>query len=109
MVARRPKYGVNAETRVPAIAVAGDDAAADAGDQAAAAVESRSLGLCRGRAGAQSPAGAHQRRSPGPVRGEPQPERAEFTATDEAGGFEDGIGEHSGTMNGASDGFEPGQ
>src|ERR1700741_1381811 len=53
-------YGADAEIRVPPIAVAGDDAAADAGDQAAAAVQSRPLGLCRGRAGAQSAARARQ-------------------------------------------------
>src|SRR4051794_29134023 len=46
---------------------------------------------------------------PEPVRGEPQPERADFSGTDEAGSFEDGSGEHSGTMNGTTDGFEPGQ
>src|ERR1051325_10852493 len=44
---------------------------------------------------------------PEPVRGEPQPERAEFSGPDEAGGFEDG--DHSATTNGAADGFEPGQ
>src|SRR5437879_8709733 len=41
-------YGADAEIRVPPVAVAGDDAAADAGHQAAAAVQSRSVGLCRG-------------------------------------------------------------
>src|SRR3954464_14377537 len=44
---------------------------------------------------------------PDPVRGEPQPERAEFSGPDEAGSFEDG--DHSASMNGAADGFEPGQ
>src|SRR5690349_12506034 len=53
-------HGTDAEIRVPPVAVAGDDAAADAGHQAAAAVQSRSVGLCRGRAGAQSAAGARQ-------------------------------------------------
>src|SRR3954463_237595 len=43
-----------------------------------------------------------------PVRGEPQPERDEFSGSDEAGSFEDGA-DHSGTMNGATDSFEPGQ
>src|SRR3981189_2490626 len=47
-------HGVDAEIRVPPVPVAGDDAAADAGDQAAAAVESRPLGLCRGGTGAKS-------------------------------------------------------
>src|SRR3954470_6356859 len=45
---------------------------------------------------------------PEPVRGEAQPERAEFSDAEEVGGFEDG-GDHSGTINGATDGFEPGQ
>src|ERR1043166_310459 len=44
---------------------------------------------------------------PEPVRGEPQPERTEFPGPDEAGGGEDG--EPSATMNGAAEGFEPGQ
>src|SRR4051812_25235718 len=50
-----------------------------------------------------------ERANDGPeaVRGEPQPERAEFAGADDAGGFEDG--DHSGTMNGGTDGFEPGQ
>src|SRR5438105_593512 len=43
-----------------------------------------------------------------PVRGEPQPDRAEFSGPEEAS-FDDGAGEHVGTMNGAADGFEPGQ
>src|ERR1043165_8450304 len=49
-------HGADAEIRVPPIAVAGDDAAIDAGDQAAAIVESRPLGLRRGGTGAQSAA-----------------------------------------------------
>src|SRR3954467_14686801 len=53
-------HGTFAETGVPTVAVVGDDAAADAGDQAVAAVESRSGCLCRGRAGAQSAARARQ-------------------------------------------------
>src|SRR3954447_9548992 len=44
---------------------------------------------------------------PEPVRGEPQAEHIEFSAPDEAGGFDDGAG--SATMNGAPDSFEPGQ
>src|SRR4051812_42960613 len=52
--------GAFPETRIPPVAVAGDDAAADAGDQAAATVESRSRGLCGGRAGAQSAARARR-------------------------------------------------
>src|SRR6267142_851272 len=62
-------HGAFAEIRVPPVAVAGDDAAADAGDQAAATVESRPLGLRRGGVGAQSAAGARQRRPRGPGRG----------------------------------------
>src|SRR3954466_7298739 len=50
-----------------------------------------------------------ERASDGPeaVRGEPQPEHAEFAGPDDAGSLEDG--DHSGAMNGATDGFEPGQ
>ena len=44
---------------------AGDDAAADAGHQAAAALQPRSGGLCRGRARAQPAAGARRRRLAG--------------------------------------------
>ncbi|MEA2818329.1 MAG: polymerase sigma-54 factor, partial [Bradyrhizobium sp.] len=46
-----------------------------------------------------------------PVRGEPQPERAEFSDRDEAGSaLEGGSGDHSETINGSGgDGFEPGQ
>src|ERR1700712_2316203 len=51
-------HGAFAEIRIPPVAVAGHDAAADAGDQAAAIVQSRSGGVCRGRAGAQSAARA---------------------------------------------------
>ena len=60
-------HGADAEIRVPPVAVAGDDAAIDAGDQAAAIVESRPVGLRRGGTGAQSAAGSRQRRprSPG--------------------------------------------
>ena len=60
-------HGANAEIRVPSVAVAGDDAAIDAGDQAAAIVESRPVGFRRGGTGAQSAAGSRQRRprSPG--------------------------------------------
>src|SRR5580693_9066292 len=46
-------HGADAEIRVPAVPVAGDDAAVDAGDQAAAVVESRLVGLCRGGTGAK--------------------------------------------------------
>src|ERR1700712_3719806 len=53
-------HGAFAEIGIPPVAVAGDDAAADAGDQAAATFESRSGGLCGGRAGAQSAARARQ-------------------------------------------------
>src|ERR1700732_2055469 len=59
-------HGADAEIRVPPVAVAGNDAAADAGDQAAAAVQSRPVGLCRGGIGAKSAAGACQRRLRGP-------------------------------------------
>src|SRR6202166_930857 len=62
-------HGADAEIRVPPVPVAGDDAAADAGDQAAAAVESRPLGLCRGGTGAKSAARARQRRHRAPGRG----------------------------------------
>src|SRR5437870_11739085 len=41
-----------------------------------------------------------------PVRGEPQPERAELSGPDEAGRFEDC--DHSATMDGSADGFGPG-
>src|SRR3984893_15049549 len=51
-------HGTDAEIRVPPVPVAGDDAAADAGDQAAAAVEPRPVGLRRGRAGAEPAARA---------------------------------------------------
>src|SRR5450432_3643093 len=52
-----------------------------------------------------------------PVRGEPQPERAEFSDRDDPGSsfepgssFDDGSGDSSGTFNGPSgDGFEPAQ
>src|SRR5947199_2306136 len=45
-----------------------------------------------------------------PVRGEPQPERAEFSDREEAGSaLEGGSGNHSETINGTGDGFEPGQ
>src|SRR3977135_2800762 len=46
-----------------------------------------------------------------PVRGEPQPERADFSDRDDPGSTsEDGPGDPSGTMNGAAgDNFEPGQ
>src|SRR5258706_14046529 len=57
-------HGADAEIRVPPVAVAGDDAAADAGDQAAAAVQSRPFGLRRGRTGAKSARRARQRRNP---------------------------------------------
>src|ERR1700712_160513 len=57
--------GADAEARVPAIPVAGDDAAVDAGDQAAAAVQSRSRALRRGRARTEPAAGPCQRRSRG--------------------------------------------
>src|SRR6195256_3322734 len=53
-------HGANAEIRVPSVAVAGDDAAIDAGDQAAAIVESRLVGFRRGGTGAESAAGARQ-------------------------------------------------
>src|SRR3978361_1388497 len=53
-------HGAFAEIRIPPVAIAGDDAAADAGDQAAATVESGSGGVRRGRAGAQSAARARQ-------------------------------------------------
>src|SRR5947199_8135659 len=53
-------HGADAKIRVPPVAVAGDDAAIDAGDQAAAIVESRPLGFRRGGAGAQCAAGARQ-------------------------------------------------
>src|ERR1700675_3001452 len=53
-------HGSDAEIRVPPVPVAGNDAAADAGDQAAAAVESRPLGLCRRGTGAKSAARARQ-------------------------------------------------
>src|SRR5205807_557535 len=46
-------YGSEPTPRIPPDPVSGDDAAADASHQAAAAVESRSGGICRGRAGAQ--------------------------------------------------------
>src|SRR4051795_1185148 len=62
-------HGANAEIRVPSVAVAGDDAAVDAGDQAAAIVESRPLGLRRRGTGAQSAAGSGQRRSRSPGGG----------------------------------------
>src|SRR5712671_4021422 len=55
-------HGVDPEIRVPPVAVAGDDAAADAGDQTAATVESRPFGLCRGGIGAKPAARARQRR-----------------------------------------------
>src|SRR2546429_3407807 len=55
-------HGADAEIRVPPVAIAGDDAAADAGDQAAAAVQSRPFGLRRGGTGAKSAARARQRR-----------------------------------------------
>src|SRR5712671_6634155 len=44
-----------------------------------------------------------------PVRGEPQPERAEFSDRDEPGSsFEDGPGDRSDMVNGAGgDNFEP--
>src|SRR4051794_32886928 len=52
-----------------------------------------------------------------PVRGEPQPERAEFSERDDSdtsfepgSGLDGGIGQHSETVNGSGgDGFEPGQ
>src|SRR5947199_7708517 len=44
-----------------------------------------------------------------PVRGEGPPEGAEFSPSGaEGAGFEEG-GEHPATMNGAGEGFEPGQ
>src|SRR3954470_1427444 len=45
---------------------------------------------------------------PEPLRGEPQPEQAEFSGSDETGGLEDGA-DHSASMNGATGSFEPGQ
>src|SRR5437764_7563373 len=53
-------HGADAETRVPPVAVAGDDAAIDAGDQAAATVEPRLVRFRRGGTGAQSAAGSGQ-------------------------------------------------
>src|SRR5579872_900757 len=53
-------HGTDAEIGVPPVAVAGNDAAVDAGDQAAATVQSRPFGLCRGGTGAQSAARARQ-------------------------------------------------
>src|SRR4051812_16548422 len=45
-----------------------------------------------------------------PVRGEPQPEHAEFAGSEDASSrFEEGHGDAAGTGNGAADGFEPGQ
>src|SRR6266446_6480025 len=66
-------HGADAETRVPPVPVAGDDAAADAGDQAAAAVESRLVGFRRRGTGAQPPARTGQRRSRTPGRGRADP------------------------------------
>src|SRR6266478_3145868 len=47
-------HGAYAEIRVQPVALAGDDSAADAGDQAAAPVQSRPFSLRRGRIGAKS-------------------------------------------------------
>src|SRR6201987_4888874 len=45
-----------------------------------------------------------------PVRGETQPERAEFSDRDDAGSGPDGSpGDHSEQFNGTGDGFESGQ
>src|SRR5436309_876154 len=45
-----------------------------------------------------------------PVRGEPPPERAEFSDRDDAGSsVEGGPSDHSETISGTGDGFEPGQ
>ena len=57
------QHGAHAKTRIPAEPGARDDAAADAGHQAAAALQSRSVGLCGRRARAQSAAGAHRARA----------------------------------------------
>src|SRR5258708_8487949 len=68
-------HGVDAEIRVPPVAVAGNDAAADAGDQAAATVQPRPLGLRRGGTGtksaAQTPQPGHHAPAPALTRATP--------------------------------------
>ena len=72
--AGKPIYGVVATTGVPPDPSAGDDAAADAGHQAAAALQPRPGRLCRRRARAQSAARA--RRATTTRRRRPPPSRA---------------------------------
>ena len=80
-------YGVVAKTGVPPDPSAGDDAAADAGHQAAAALQPRSGRLCRGRAGDEPAARARRDDDEGPpAHGRrPKPTSAASGDDDDAG------------------------
>ena len=80
------QHGADAKTRNPAEPGARHDAAADAGHQAAAALQSRPGRLCGGRARAQSAAGARRARASGDGRrrGAPRPTERDAAAAETA-------------------------